>query len=384
MANQIDTPRFKAGNGNVLVCVFQRGAADGLNCLVPYGDDDYYARRTRIAIPPPGQSGGALDLDGFFGLNPAATAMRTLFDAGKLAMVHACGVPHGSRSHFDAQARVERGVTTNTGLDTGWIGRYLAQTASEVDRPFRAVAISGAVPTALLGAADPLAVSEIASFGLGELGGTPYQDTLDALFSSDRPYAGTAQAALTAMDELAAADPGQFQPENGAEYPAGDAGSKLLQAAQLIKADLGVEVVCIDVGGWDHHENENSYLPASIGGLGNALAAFDTDMGSRMDNVDVLVMTEFGRRVADNASNGTDHGAGSLFYALGGGVLGGQVGGTWPGLADAQLQDGEDLAITTDLRDVLSQYLTRRLDYASAAALFPNFTPGTAPELFAA
>ena len=372
----------KAATGNVLVCIFQRGAADGLNCLVPYGDPDYYARRTRIAIPPPGQSGGALDLNGFFGLNPAAASMRTLYDAGRLALVHAAGVPHGTRSHFDAQARVEEGIAAGLALDTGWIGRHLAATASAADRPFRATSLSGAVPTSLLGAPDPLAVSEIDVFGLGDLGGTPYQDTLAALFRESVPYAGTAQTALAAMDELAAADPGQFMPANGAEYPAGEAGSKLLQAAQLIKADLGVEVVCLDLGGWDHHENENSYLPASLGGMADALLAFDTDLGAQMERVTVIAMTEFGRRVGDNASNGTDHGTGSLFYALGGGVAGGQIAGSWPGLADAQLASGEDLAITTDTRGLLAQCLERRLGSADALALFPDYMPATVPTLF--
>ncbi|MCH9828785.1 MAG: DUF1501 domain-containing protein [Gammaproteobacteria bacterium] len=373
---------YKSATGNVLICIFQRGAADGLNCLVPYGDPDYYAKRTRIAIPPPDQSDGVIDLDGFFGLNPAAASLHALYAAGRLALVHAAGVPHGTRSHFDAQARVEEGIATGSALDTGWIGRHLANTASTADRPFRATSLSGSVPTSLLGAPDPLAVSEIAAFGLGDLGSTPYQDTLAALFRESLPYAGTAQAALAAMDELAAADPGQFTPANGAEYPDGEAGSKLLQVAQLIKADLGVEVVCLDLGGWDHHENENSYLPASLGGMADALLAFDTDLGAQMERVTVIAMTEFGRRVGDNASNGTDHGTGSLFYALGGGVLGGQIAGVWPGLADTQLANGEDLAITTDTRGLLAQCLERRLANPDALALFPAYVPDTVPDLF--
>lgn len=371
----------KATTGNVLVCVFQRGAADGLNSLVPYGDDGYYASRPRVALPPPGQAGGVLDLDGFFGLHPALAPVRPLYDAGRLALVHACGVPHESRSHFDAQALVEAGVIDKGAISDGWLGRYLAQSASADDRTFRAVAISGAVPNVLAGANDPLAVDDLASFGLGTLGGTAYPDTLSVLYAADRPYAPVAQAALVALEELAAADPSQFAPENGAAYPSDDLGGKLLQAAQLIKAEIGVEVICADVGGWDHHENENTFLPRSLDGLARALAAFDTDLGARMAQVTVLVMTEFGRRVADNGSAGTDHGTAGLFYALGGSVAGG-LHGVWPGLSAAQLHRGEDLAITTDLRGLLAQCLERRQGFASAATLFPGFTPGAEPAVF--
>lgn len=371
----------KASAAHTLVCIFQRGAADGLNCLVPYGDDGYYAARPRVALPRPGQAGGVLDIDGFFGLHPSLAPLLPLLNGGRLALVPACGVPHGSRSHFDAQALVEGGVTSKTTLGSGWLGRYLSQSASSEDRPFRAVAIAGAVPAALSGATDPLAVEDLEGFSLGSLGGAGYPDTLSLLYPPDRPQAAVAQAALAATAELAAADPAQYRPENGAAYPAGELGGKLLQAAQLIKAGLGVEVICADVGGWDHHVNENNVLPGALDGLARALAAFDTDLGARMAQVTVLVMTEFGRRVADNASAGTDHGTAGLFYAMGGGVVGG-LHGVWPGLAPSQLAQGEDLAITTDLRGLLAQYLQRRHAFAQATALFPGFTPGSEPTVF--
>ncbi|MDJ0929147.1 MAG: DUF1501 domain-containing protein [Gammaproteobacteria bacterium] len=373
-----------AGLPDILVCVFQRGAADGMNSIVPYGDDDYYNLRTRIAVPPPGQVDGALDLDGFFGLHPAAPEIKTLYDMGRLAAIHATGVPHGSRSHFDAQALVEAAATDKQFLDTGWLARHLVATASPDDRPFRAVAISGAVPLSLLGAADPLAIDSIEQFGIGDAGGGSYEDTLQALYPDDRPYAGVAQAALTAIEELAIADPSQYSPDNGANYPASQLGGGLLQAGQLIKSDLGVEVICVDVGNWDHHENLPAVLPGSLADLAAALNAFHTDMGNRMEHITVLVQTEFGRRAADNVSSGTDHGTGGCAYLLGGGVIGAQVAGSWPGLGPGDLFAGEDLAITTDLRDVLAQMLQRRLMNPDPAAVFPGYAPQPAPELFLA
>jgi uncharacterized protein (DUF1501 family) len=370
------------GLRDILVCVFQRGAADGLNSIIPYGDADYYNLRPGIAVPPPGQPDGALDLDGFFGIDPTAGELKLLYDMGRLAVVHATGVPHGTRSHFDAQALTESGAADKQFLGSGWIGRHLGATAGPGDRPFRAVAISGAVPMSLIGADDPLAVDSLAEFGIGDAGGTSYQDTLDSLYSEERPYASVAQAALTAIDELAAADPTQFQPENGANYPGSQLGAGLLQTAQLIKADLGVEVVCVDVGGWDHHENLPAVLPNSLADLAASLNAFHTDLGTTMDHVTLVVMTEFGRRAADNGSSGTDHGTGGCAWLLGGGVIGAQVAGPWPGLDAGSLHEGEDLAITTDLRAVLVQLLERRLFSPDAAALFPGFTPVVTPELF--
>ncbi len=377
--------KLKAAGGpglrDILVCVFQRGAADGLNSVIPFGDGDYYNLRPDIGVLPPNQ-GGAIDLDGFFGLNPAAAELLPLYQMGRLAVVHATGVPHGTRSHFDAQALVESGAADKQFLGTGWIGRHLAATESADDRPFRAVAISGAVPMSLAGADDPLAVDSLEEFGIGDAGGTSYQDTLDALYTPGLPFSGVAQAALTAIDELAAADPTQFPPENGAIYPQSQLGSGLLQTAQLIKADLGVEVVCVDVGGWDHHENLPAVMPGSLADLAAALNAFHTDLGATMDHVTLMVMTEFGRRAAENGSDGTDHGTGGCAWLLGGGVVGAQVAGTWPGLGPGNLYQGEDLAITTDLRDVLVQMLERRLFSPNAASLFPAYTPSVAPELF--
>ncbi len=367
---------------DVLVCIFQRGAADGLNSIVPYGDPDYATKRPRIALPPPGDPGGVIDLDGFFGLHPSLAPIKSLYDAGRLAVVHATGIPHESRSHFDAQALVEGAVTNKTDLSEGWIGRHLATSLALSSSSFRAVSISGNVPFSLTGAIEPIAIEGIQDFGLGELTGTSYQSLLADWYEPGVPYSGAAQAAISAMDELLLADPASYEPENGAVYPESDLGRKLLQAAQLIKSPLGTEVICLDVGGWDHHENLPVFLAPALSDLAACLVAFDTDMGARMANVTVLVHTEFGRRVADNAASGTDHGTASAAYLLGGGVNGGQVAGSWPGLADGDLALGEDLRIVADLRTVFSELLLKRLGRSEIGLVFPDFAGPTDLSLF--
>lgn len=367
----------------VLVCIFQRGAADGLNSVVPHGDADYYRLRPNIAVPRPGQVNGAIDLDGFFGLHPALQPLQRWYGSGHLALVHACAFPHRVRSHFDAQTLTESGATSTAQLQgSGWLGRYLAASATPSSRLLRAVAISGSVPMSLQGAGNPLAIDDIASFGLGDRPELGYRDTLSLLYPVTTPYADTATTALAAIDELARAAPAQLSPANGASYPATGLGPRLRQAAQLIKSDLGVEVLCLDSDDWDHHENLPSYIAGSLAGLGGALDAFATDLGSALERVTVVVMTEFGRRVRENGSRGADHGTAGCLYLLGGGVNGGQVAGNWPGLGDAALALGEDLAMTTDIRGILVQLLQRRLGYAAAAQLFPGYAAAAVPELF--
>lgn len=368
---------------DILVCIFQRGAADGLNTVVPYGDADYYAQRSAIAVPAPGNPGGAIDLDGFFGLHPALAPLKTIYDAGDLALVHATGVPHGSRSHFAAQGLVERGVDNKAGPDTGWLGRHLALSAASSNSAFPVIAISGNVPASLMGAAEPLAISNLSDFNFDQgIIDSGYPAVLADLFRSPIPLFGPAQAALSAMDELQAANLPAIMPDNGAVYPATAMGDKLKQVGQLIKSTLPVEVICLDSDGWDHHENLPNYIQQSLAELAGAMEAFYIDMGAQMQRITMLVHTEFGRRVAENASVGTDHGTGSLAYVLGGGVNGGQVVSNWPGLDAPNLEMGEDLQITTDLRTVLSELLTRRLGGTDISIVFPGFTGPTSANVF--
>ena len=296
-------------NHDILVCIFQRGAADGLNSVIPYGDPDYYLQRGGIALPAPGNPAGAIDLAGFFGLHPALQPLLPLYLAGDLALVHATGIPHGSRSHFAAQGPVERGVVDPAGPASGWLGRHLALTAALVNSAFRVVAISGNVPVSLPGAADPLAISDLGSFGFDQdIVDSGYPAVLASLFRSPLPLYGPAQAALAAIDELHAADPTLITPANGAVYPVSPLGDRLMQAAQLVKSVLPVEVICIDSDGWDHHESLPTYLPQSLTELAGAISTFTTDLGPQMQCITLLVYTEFGRRVASNASNGVDMG----------------------------------------------------------------------------
>ena len=370
-------------NHDILVCIFQRGAADGLNSLVPYADPDYYLQRGGLAVPAPGNPGGAIDLDGFFGLHPALQPLLPIYAGGDLALVHATGIPHGSRSHFAAQGLVERGVDDQAGPNTGWLGRHLALTVPPTDSAFRVVSVSGNVPVALLGADDPLAISNLDSFGFDQdIIDSGYPAVLADLFRSPIPFSGPAQAALAAIDELQAADLASITPDNGAISPTTPLGDRLQQAASLIKSVLPVEVICIDSDDWDHHESLPTYLPQSLTDLAGALGAFHTDLGTQMQRITVLVYTEFGRRVAANASNGVDHGTGGLAYLIGGGVNGGQVVSSWPGLADQDLEMGEDLKITTDLRTVLADLLLSRLGGTDVAMVFPGFTGPTSANLF--
>jgi len=362
-------------NQNILICIFQRGAADGLNALVPYGDPEYYNKRPAIAVAKPGNLNGAIDLDGFYGMHPALAPLKSIYDAGELAMVHATGVPHGSRSHFSAQDLVERGITDKFSLNTGWLGRHLAQDNNAITSAFRIVSISGNVPVVLEGAEEPLALSDIESFSFDQgIIDAGYPSILADLFRTPLPFSNTAQSALSALDELSTAKPGDIKPDNGALYPTTPLGKKLKQAGQLIKSTLPVEVICLDSDGWDHHESLPGFIQQSLSDLANAVDAFYTDMGTNMQKITLLIHTEFGRRVAENGSLGTDHGTGSLAYVLGGGVNGGQVFSQWPGLRDQDLEMNEDLKITTDLRTIQSEILDKRLGGIDVNTVFPDFT----------
>lgn len=368
---------------DILVCIFQRGAADGLNSLVPYADDNYYIHRNTIAVPAPGNTDGAIDLDGFFGLHPALAPMKPIYDTGDLALIHATGVPHGSRSHFAAQGLVERGIVDKTGPITGWLGRHLSLSPPASNSAFRIVSISGNVPVSLQGATEPLAISNLGEFGFDQdIIDSGYPTALGNLFHSPVPFSSPAQAALSALEELQAANLSEILPDNGAVYPNNALGNKLKQVAQLIKSTLPVEVVCLDSDGWDHHENLPNFLQQSLTEFADSISSFYTDMGTQMSRITLVVMSEFGRRVAQNASMGTDHGTASLAYAVGGGVNGGQVVKDWPGLDTTNLELGEDLKITTDLRTVLSEMLIRRLGGTDISTVFPGFSGPTSANVF--
>ena len=380
----------KRGTGSAnrmktLVCLFQRGAVDGLNMVVPHGDPFYYRERPRIAIPRPGTAGGALNLDGHFGLHPALAPLKPLYDHGTLAMVHAVGSPEATRSHFDAQDYMESGTPGLKSTPDGWLNRYLgARHAIEHrDTPFRGVAIGPQLPRALRGSAPALAIDNLQGFGLRAP--EPARGRLTQAF--EQLYQGSAtglvatssEEAFDAVRMLRTVNPRRYEPANGAQYPAGPLGRSMKQVAQLIKADLGLEIAFADVGGWDTHVNQGAaegQLAARLTEFAGAITAFTRDLGERMADVVVLTMSEFGRTVAENGNLGTDHGHATAMLVLGGGVRGGRVYGEWPTLDPARRFEGRDLAVTTDFRDLFGEVLTRHLGAVDLATVFPGYQGG--------
>jgi uncharacterized protein (DUF1501 family) len=363
-----------------LVCIFQRGAVDGLNMIVPYGDPHYYRDRPRIAVPRPGVAGGALDLDGYFGLHPALSPLGPLYRSGSLAVIHAVGSPDATRSHFDAQDFMETGTPGMRNTSDGWINRALRHAQDHVETPFRGVAIGPQLPRALRGAAPALAIDNLETFGLRGRGET--RDRLSAAF--EELYQGSATGVVATSSEegfeavrmLKTANPAQYVPGNGTDYPRGPLGNALRQIAQLIKADLGTEIAFADVGGWDTHVNQGAsegQLAARLAEFGRSLAAFTRDLGERMADVAVLTMSEFGRTVSENGNAGTDHGHATAMMVLGGGTRGGRVLGTWPTLDPSKRFEGRDLAVTTDFRDLFGEVLTSHLGATDLSAVFPGY-----------
>jgi len=387
----------RSGPSRRLIAIFQRGAVDGLNVVVPFGEAEYYKARPSIAIPRPTDAeNGALDLDGFFGFNPRLKALKPLWDAKRLAVVHACGSPDSTRSHFDAQDYMETGTPGLKSTADGWLNRYLQakreEAAAHEKNPFRAVSLTQQLPRTLQGAAPAVAMNQIAQFGVRA---GQRSDEASALFEAaygaapDRILAGTGREAFDAMKMLKTADPAQYQPANGASYPGSPFGQALRQIAQLTKANVGLEVAFADVGGWDTHVNQGAsqgQLATRLNDFGQAIAALATDLGDALDDTVILTMSEFGRAVSENGNRGTDHGHGNAMMAIGGRVRGGRVYGRWPGLAVEQRYDRRDLAVTTDFRDVFGEILVRHLGLSDTHGIFPGYNTQTTkfPGLFAA
>jgi uncharacterized protein (DUF1501 family) len=378
-----------AARRRVLITIFQRGAVDGLNMIVPFGERDYYASRPSIAIPRPnGRAEAAIDLDGFFGLHPRLAPLEPLFDARQLAVVHACGSPDGTRSHFDAQDYMESATPGVKSTPDGWLNRYLHAREHQAQTPFRAVALAPQLPRSLQGIAPALAIGQIDRFGI-RAGGS--SDLVQSSFESEYAAAAdgvlhsTGRDAFDAIRMLRQADPSRYAPANGAAYPRSAYGEALKQIAQLVKADVGLEVAFAESGNWDHHVNEGAavgQLAARLDDFGRGIAAVVRDLGDRMQNVVILTMSEFGRAVAENGNRGTDHGHGNAMMVIGGGVRGGKVYGRWPGLAREQRHEGRDLAVTTDFRAVFNEVVRSHLSLSDTRAVFPGFVPPAPLGLF--
>ena len=372
------------GGGKRLVVLFQRGAADGLNIVVPYGEAAYYSMRPSIAIPRPRGGEGAIDLNGFFGLHPSMADFKPLWDAGHLAIVHAAGSPDNTRSHFDAQDYMESGTPGVKATEDGWLNRALSGVKEESPSPFRAVAMGGALPRTLAGSTPAVAMGNIREFSVGGRGpaGNLVSNSFEAMYeqSVDSVLHGTGNETFEAVKMLRSADPEKYTPAPGANYPRGRFGDSLRQVAQLIKANLGVEVAFADIGGWDHHVNEGS-VQGQIANLtrefSQAIAAFWTDLGDLGADTVIVSMSEFGRTARENGNRGTDHGHANVMFVLGGPVKGGKIYGHWPGLQPEQLYEGRDLAVTTDFRQVLGEAVYRHLGNKDLEKVFPDFDKGS-------
>ncbi len=388
-------PKASDPHGDTLVVIFLRGAADALNIIVPHGEALYYAKRPTIAIARPDDTHSnadlrTIDLDGFFGLHPALRPLLPAWQQRQLAVIHACGAPDDSRSHFQAMALMERGVESESGPASGWIGRHLATHNTGNLSPLRAVGFGNPLPRSLRGPVPASALKSIADFHLGgdERALAAMQSVLAAIYSGDSTASGLLQgqdqanlhqvgaSTLEVVDLLSKLNPDQYRPSGAVAYPESDFGRALRQVAMLIKAEAGLEVAAVDVGGWDTHfiQGGSQGLMASLlADLGQGLAALHADLIDHANRLSVVVMSEFGRRLQENGSFGTDHGHGSLMLLLGGNLAGGQVHGRWPGLADEFLVGPGDLAVTTDYRDVLAELCVRRLKNASVAEIFPSW-----------
>ena len=384
-----------------VVCIFQRGAVDGLNMVIPFGDPAYYRVRRAIAVPAPGTATNtAIDLDGFFALHPSLRPLHELWSRQQLAIVHAVGSPHPTRSHFEAQDFMETAMPGVRGGD-GWLNRVLQETgcadcegrtlansaAHAADHAagqialaqsqLRGVAMTRALPRALTGRVPTLAIPDFARFGLGS-DDLSLEQTFERMFRTDQGdiVSATGAEAFDAIAMIKRLQSAQYQPRAGVQYPVNDYGRSLRQIAQLIKADVGLEIAFADVGGWDTHSNQGAAsgtLATRFADFARGIRALYDDLGDAMEDVVLLTMSEFGRTVAENGSGGTDHGHANCMLVIGGSVAGGKVYGKWPGLEREQLYQNRDLALTTDFRDVFAEVTSRHLGAERIERVFPDY-----------
>jgi uncharacterized protein (DUF1501 family) len=368
--------------GQRLVVIFQRGAADGLNAVVPYREKNYYSMRPTIAIP----QNQVVDLDGFFGLHPSLAPFKPLYDQGHLAVIHACGSPDMSRSHFDAQDYMESGTPGVKNTSDGWLNRALQaedlrhRCEGTCERSaFRALALGSELPLTLAGRVPAIALNNVNGFTVAGRGPSPSPaaSAFEAMYagSGDHIFHAAGDETFEAVKMLRAADPAQYTPGPGVQYPNSDFGNSMKQIAQLLKANLGVEAAFTDVSGWDTHQNQgsvNGQLANRLSDFSASIAAFWRDLGDGAENVTLVTMSEFGRTARENGTGGTDHGHANAMFVLGGKVKGGKVYGRWPGLDNDQLNEGRDLALTTDYRQVLGEVVTRTLGAGNLETVFPG------------
>ncbi len=372
----------KNGKKKILITIFQRGAVDGLNMVVPYGESEYYNLRRNIAVAKPKQNDGAIDLDGFFGLHPSLKPLETFWKNKQLAIVHSVGSPDNTRSHFDAQDYMEAGTPGVKSTRDGFLNRVLQTTAAEKNSPFRAVAMSQQTPRIMIGHAPTVSMTNLSDFAIRAGAYTQsVQGGFEAAWQENAKdgLGETGKETFEAVKFLKQANPSQYKAENGAVYPNSAFGQSLRQIAQLIKAGVGLEVAFTDTPGlnWDTHANQGSgrgQLANLLRDFAGSIAALATDLGKQMDDVVIVTMSEFGRTARQNGSNGTDHGHGNAMFVLGNSVKGGKVYGDWKGLRSSQLYQERDLDVTTDFRDVLGEIAFKHLGSRDLKKLFPSYS----------
>jgi uncharacterized protein (DUF1501 family) len=368
----------------ILVAIFQRGAADGLNIVVPHGEKAYYSLRPTIAVPRPSRANrqdAAIDLDGFFGLHPSLAPLKPLFDQQHLAIVDAVGSPDPTRSHFDAQDYMESGTPGVKATHDGWMNRALPKSQGRgPESPVRAISLGATLSRSMAGPNPAVALQNIANFEVRDAeAAKEFQELY--MESKDPVLHAAGKETFEAVSILQSVQKQTYVPADGAEYPRGRFGDSLRQIAQLIKADVGMEMAFADIGGWDHHVNElgqrasEGQLAVLLREYGLALSAFWRDMGGRMAEVALVTMSEFGRTAHENGNRGTDHGHANQMFVMGGGVKGGKVYGKWPGLESEQLYEDRDLALTSDFRDVLGELVARQMGNPSLRSVFPGYNP---------
>ena len=328
-----------------------------------------------------------LDLDGFFGLHPSLAAFKPLYDQGHLAIVHAAGSPDTTRSHFDAQDYMESGTPGVKSTQDGWLNRALQSEdlrkrcvgTCEQHTAFRALALGSDVPRTLAGKVPAIALNNVNGFTVAGRGPSlsPAASAFEAMYadSGDHIFHAAGDETFDAVKMLRAANPAQYAPASGVNYPGSEFGNNMKQIAQLLKADLGVEVAFTDVNGWDTHVNQgsvNGQLANRLNDFSASIAAFWRDLGDSAANVTLVTMSEFGRTARENGTGGTDHGHANAMFVLGGDVKGGKVYGKWPGLDNEQLNEGRDLVLTTDYRNVLAEVVTQTLGAQNLEVVFPG------------
>ena len=366
---------------HILVTVFLRGGADGLSLVAPYGDDQYYRSRPTLAIGAPSRAAGSLiRLDDRFGLHPSLAPLKKFYDTGQMAIIHACGSGDQTRSHFEAMATMERGISRDTGPANGWIARHLESAPWQNESPLRAIALGSLLPDSLRGAPTATAFSSVHDLKLTTdmpMGTLGMVRQLQALYGGNDVLGVAGREAVALLRKLESLPDTPAMSRTGAAYPADELGHGLQQAALLIKSDTGVEVACLDQGGYDTHVAQGAgggQLAARLDSLGKSIAAFAGDLGDALwARTTVVVLSEFGRRLEENSGAGTDHGRAGVMFVLGGkGVAGGRIHGLWPGLAPEALEGPGDLRVTTDYRNVLGEVLSKRVGNSNINAVFPE------------